>query len=195
MTQKQDNHARILRSKKSSDMSSIYLRARFFIIAAAALLTACESVPEGSPTWVRENAKLDEYRMVKVEDVLNESGNDAAEKVTVKLTGYLKAGLGEKGFVIANDDESESKVLVVRTRLIAFEAGSALARWAAPGAGKTQCTLQTTLLDSQTNQKLADFISDPVVAGGGLFSIGAEHWIQKSCAGDIVEQVDRLVSK
>ena len=95
---------------------------------------------------------------------------------------------------IANESSDPSEVLIVESDLMVYVLGSAFKRWLAPGAGKTQCTIKSRLLDKLTNQLVAETVAAKEIGAGGLYSVGAEEWILEEAASEIASETSKLMS-
>ena len=83
---------------------------------------------------------------------------------------------------------------VITSDLLVYVEGSAFKRWLAPGAGKTQCTLKTRLIDKSTNKMVLEVVVAKEVGAGGLYSVGAENWILKDAASDVADEIAKAIS-
>lgn len=164
----------------------------FLVLILVASVAGCAGAAS-TRSWVKEDADFRPYKVVEVRPVIDETGESYEIDVATRLTKLLQEGLLEKGFAVSEKPSPEAQALIVRSRLLTYKPGSAFARWIAPGAGKTECTLQSSLIDKDTEEPLADIVSSPYVGGGGLYTLGAEERILTTCANGIIEKVATLL--
>jgi len=84
---------------------------------------------------------------------------------------------------------------VLKTKLIEYEAGSAFGRWILPGLGTTVCTVDAELLDKKTGSLIGRMRSRQTVSAGGFYSIGADNYICKRAADDLIGEVDKKLNQ
>lgn len=144
----------------------------------------------GTPVlWVEKGVSLSQYRSVDVRAVANQTGKNFDFDVTQSLTERIRSKLTEHGVTLAKGEGVADGALVLRSNLTAYSPGSALARWALPGAGTTECIVKGELLDGQTGAQLGVLLSHRSISGGGLFSVGADTRILDIVASDIADAV------
>jgi hypothetical protein len=90
---------------------------------------------------------------------------------------------------------STPAAVVLKTKLIEYEPGNAFGRWLLPGMGTTICTVDAELLDKQTGALIGRLNSRQTVSFGGAYSIGADTYICKRVADDLVAEIDKKVGK
>lgn len=89
----------------------------------------------------------------------------------------------------------QSAPMVLKTKLIEYEPGSAFGRWLLPGVGTTICTVHAELLDKKTGALIGRLESRQTVSFGGLYSVGAENYICKRAADDLIGELDKRLGK
>jgi hypothetical protein len=114
---------------------------------------------------------------------------DRTETPGRELGVQAKAAFDEKlratrEFVVAEDSRYRLSCDVT-----SFVEGSALKRWILPGWGATVGQVSGMLTDSATGDVLVIARGNATVAGGGLYSIGADTYIVPAAVGDIVVQL------
>jgi hypothetical protein len=143
--------------------------------------------------WKEPGVSFQSYRAVEVMPVVNETGKSFSNfDVPGELTLTLQTKLRDKGFSV-NGGSGDEKVLVVKSSLMEYEAGSALARWILPGLGPTKCTLKVAVSDKKSGKPLSELVESDSVAAGGLYTIGADRRILGTVAGKVADDLDRLV--
>ena len=70
-----------------------------------------------------------------------------------------------------------------------FVEGSAVKRWILPGWGATVGQVSAMLIDATTGEILIIARGNATVAGGGLYSIGADTYIVASAVDEVVRQL------
>jgi hypothetical protein len=66
-------------------------------------------------------------------------------------------------------------------------------RWLATGAGRTQATVRTSLIDKMTGESIGEIVIDEAVSSGGLFSVGADKYILEVVAKEISNVIDKKI--
>jgi hypothetical protein len=166
----------------------------YVILLTFICFVLCGCAATGKPmTWKEEDIQFSKYKSFEIRPVENKTGQSFEEDIPSKLTELLKAQFKEEGLNIPNEASDPSEVLIVESDLMLYVLGSAFKRWLAPGAGKTQCTLKSRLLDKLTNQLVAETVAAKEVGAGGLYSVGAEEWILEEAASEIASETSKLV--
>lgn len=140
-----------------------------------------------------EGVSLAGYKAFEVMPVINETGKVFEFNVEDKLTQNIKSKMKEKGYVINEEKEEKVSMLIIKSSLVAYAPGNAAKRWLLPGAGKTRCTVRTSLIDKMTGELIGEIVIDEEVGTGGLFSVGADKWILKVVAKSISNEIDKKV--
>jgi hypothetical protein len=145
--------------------------------------------------WVEAGASLAQYRQVEIPPVTNDTGQAYDFDVAGTLTEKIRSRLTDKGYGVRGEGAAQGAVLVLKTRLTAYEPGSAAKRWLAPGHGATHCTVRVSLIDQQSGKPVGEIIVAKAVSEGGLFSIGADKSILDVVALDIAETLDTKITE
>ena len=157
------------------------------------LLFGCASSP---PALRMETAEsLNSYGIFEVATVTNDTGKTFDFDIAEELGKQIKSRLETRGYVVAAGSGGTEKVLIIKSSITAYEPGSAFKRWLAPGAGKTQATVMTSLVDKRTGEVVGEMLSADAVGSGGLYSIGADRWLLESIAKSIVENIEERMKK
>ena len=90
---------------------------------------------------------------------------------------------------------SQPVAVVLKTKLIEYEPGSAFGRWLLPGLGTTICTVDAEVLDKQTGALIGRLQSRQTVSFGGAYSIGADSYICKRVADELIAEIDKKLEK
>jgi hypothetical protein len=160
-------------------------------ILLLALIGGCAT---GTPVVsIDKDASLSRYKAVEVTPVVNETGTTFEFDVLGEITTQLKLNLTKEGYVVTDGGQSADDILVIRTSLLVYEPGSALKRWAVPGAGKTNCTIRSLLADKKTGKAQGEILVPKEVGTGGLFSIGADTRILGDVAGSVVDELKKII--
>ncbi len=83
--------------------------------------------------------------------------------------------------------------VVLKSTLIEYEPGNAFGRWLLPGLGTTICTVVAELLEKETGALIGRMQSRQTVSIGGAYSIGADSYICKRVADDLIKEIDKKV--
>jgi hypothetical protein len=90
---------------------------------------------------------------------------------------------------------SQPAAVVLKTKLVEYEPGNAFGRWLLPGLGTTICTVDAEVLDKQTGALIGRLNSRQTVSFGGAYSIGADNYICKRVADELIAEIDKKVAK
>jgi hypothetical protein len=90
---------------------------------------------------------------------------------------------------------AQPAAVVFKTKLIEYEPGNAFGRWLLPGLGTTICTVDAEFLDKQSGALIGRLHSRQTVSFGGAYSIGADNYICKRVADDLIAEIDKKVDK
>lgn len=138
-----------------------------------------------------KDVSLANYKKIEIPLVLNETGQTFDFDVTGTLTQSMKSKFKTKGYIISDETESPDEILIIKSSLLTYEAGSAFKRWLVPGYGNTKATVKTLLIDKKTGKILGELMSADVVSAGGLYSAGADKRILHAIADGIVKEVEK----
>jgi len=138
---------------------------------------------------------LRNYRIFEVGPISNDTGKTFAFDIAEEFGNQIRSQLMHKGYIVADGPSGTDDALIIRCSITSYEPGSAVARWLAPGAGKTQATVLTSLVDKRTKEDIGEFFSADAVTGGGLYSVGADRGILERMAKGIVEEIDKRMKK
>ena len=89
----------------------------------------------------------------------------------------------------------EPAALVLKTKLIEYEPGNAFGRWLLPGLGTTVCTMHAEILDKNTGALVGRMESRQTVSFGGAYSIGADQYICKRVADELMRDIDKKLGR
>ena len=85
--------------------------------------------------------------------------------------------------------------MVLKTKLIEYEPGNAFGRWLLPGLGTTVCTMHAEILDKNTGALVGRMESRQTVSFGGAYSIGADQYICKRVADELMRDIDKKLGR
>ena len=149
-----------------------------------------------SPAVRMESAEpLRKYGIFEVAPVSNDTGKTFAFDIAEEFGNQIRSQLESKGYIVAAGSGGTDDALIIRCSITSYEPGSAFARWLAPGAGKTQATVLTSLVDKRTGTTIGELLSADAVGGGGLYTVGADRWILEKIAKGVVEKIDERMKK
>lgn len=168
-------------------------RASIMSLLVPLLIFGCAG---SSPAVRMESAEpLRKYGIFEVASVSNDTGKTFAFDIAEEFGNQIRSQLINKGYIVADGPSGTDDALIIRCSITSYEPGSAVARWLAPGAGKTQATVLTSLVDKRTKRDVGEFLSADAVTGGGLYTVGADRWILERIAKEIVEEIDKRMKK
>lgn len=84
---------------------------------------------------------------------------------------------------------------VLKSKLIEYEPGNAFKRWLLPGYGSSVCAVHAELFDKATTALIGRIESRQTVSVGGGYSIGADTYICKRAADELVGEIEKRVAK
>ena len=152
------------------------------LVGCAAELAVKESISDlrplpatGGPLQIKVQPCTDRTETV---------GRDLGREATDALVGKLKAA---REFEVTNNGR-----YVVSCDVSTFVEGSAFKRWLMPGWGATTGQVAVMVMDSKTGETIAIVRGHATVAGGGLYSAGADQIILASALDDAVKQLRQL---
>ena len=122
-----------------------------------------------------------------VAPVVNDTGTNFEFDVAEELTGHLKEELKKRQIGLADDEKQPGRIVILEAHLALYAAGNLAGRWIAPGLGAASCVVRIKLVDAISRRLVGDTVAIQYVGGGGLFSIGAEHWILEHVAQDMAQ--------
>ena len=124
---------------------------------------------------------------VEVGMVTDETGQtNYHEPINLKdrMTWALNKKLKEKALLPTND---KSNRIIIDTKIVEYEQGSAWKRWLLPGWGATVLSVKCDL--KEANQLIGSLDARRTVSAGGAYTRGAWYTIFESLAEDIVEEL------
>jgi len=110
-------------------------------------------------------------------------GREATEAFLAKLQAATEFEISPDARYVVNCDVS------------AFAEGSAFKRWLMPGWGATAGQVAVMVTDSRSGDTIAIIRGNATVAGGGLYTIGADRVILASALDDVVRQMRELAAR
>ncbi len=168
-------------------------RASISCLFIAMLVFGCGA---SSPAVRMESSEpLRKYGLFEVAPVSNDTGKTFAFDVAEEFGNQIRSQLESRGYIVATVSGPTDNALIVRCSITSYEPGSAFTRWLAPGAGKTQATVLTTLVDKRTGAAVGEMLSADAVGAGGLYSVGADRWILEKIAKGVVDKIEERMKK
>jgi hypothetical protein len=156
------------------------------------LVSGCASTPA---VRMESAEPLRKYGIFEVAPVSNDTGKTFAFDIAEEFGNQIRSALASKGYLVAAGSGGTDDALIIRSSITSYEPGSAFTRWLAPGAGKTQATVFTSLVDKRTGTAVGEMLSAEAVSGGGLASAGADRWILEKIAIGVVEKIEERMKK
>jgi TolB-like protein len=155
------------------------------LTAAMTFVGACATTPD---VKMEQGVTLARFTQVEVAPAQNETGIAENEQAANTFQKDLVSALRSNGISVTQSGTPGTTLVVIPT-LVHYEAGSAVSRWIVPGSGRTQATVSAALIDKASGQSLGDLASTQQVAGGGLFSVGADRWVLTQLANGLANEI------
>lgn len=166
---------------------------RFLCCTTLLCLAACST---GMPiVWIERDVSLAGWRTVQILPIVDESGKKRDFDVAATIRQEVISNLKNRGLAVVDDSRMRPNVIVAACKLISYETGSALARWAAPGSGKTECFVKCALTDKESGKPLGEITANRMVAAGGLYTVGYERRILSEVSEDIASELDKATQR
>lgn len=160
----------------------IYFAGLALVILAAALLSGCATQ---SALQVRQPFMPDKYKAVRIEPCIDRTSYTGERDIAAEATLTLTEKIRKSGLFEIRDDAP----LVLTCEIEKFEEGSASKRWLWPGWGATRAWVSVMVWEQPGDNVLAAMRSRSNVESGGLYTIGAEHYILGTAFDDIISQM------
>jgi len=150
------------------------------ILVLLTIVSGCGSVSH--KLTLSESYKPETGALIEVGKVTNETGKvfdiDLEQMLTDALTNALRK---EKLLPVDGDGHR----LVLTSRIVEYNKGSAFKRWLLPGWGTTVIAIEGDLVDGQ--QVVGSFRAKRTISVGGGYTIGAWRTVFASIARDVVK--------
>lgn len=166
--------------------------ASILCLLVSLLASGCASTPA---VRMESAEPLKKYGTFEVGPVTNDTGKTYDFDIAGELGNQIRSHLESKGYTVASGSGGTDDALIIRSSITSYEPGNAFKRWLAPGAGKTQATVLTSLVDKRTGATVGEMLSAEAVGGGGLYTVGADRWILKAIAEGVVKQIEERMKK
>lgn len=154
----------------------------YFSIILILFLMGCATQ---SATMIQQPFESDKYRIVQITPCVNRTDYKGTHDLPTEATRTFTDKVRESGlFEIAPDAK-----LVLTCDIERFEEGSAVKRWVMEGWGATQAQVVVMVWQKPDDKVLATFRTEAAVKSGGLYTIGADHYIFGAAFDDIVKQL------
>lgn len=127
--------------------------------------------------------------LLPIENATGKTLEVPADKI---FNEYMAKLLQERNLLAASAQPSS---LVFKAKLVEYEPGNAFGRWLLPGVGTTVCTVHAELLDKKTGALAGRMEARQTVSFGGAYSIGADEYICKRAADDLIAEIDKRLGK
>ncbi len=154
---------------------------RYLLIILILFLTGCATQ---SATMVQQPFESDKYRTVQVTPCVNRTDYKGSHDLVTEATRTFTNKVRESGLFEITPDAK----LVLTCDIERFEEGSAVKRWAMEG-GATLAQVVVMVWQKPDDKVLATFRAEASVKFGGLYTIGADHYIFGVAFSDIIKQL------
>ena len=160
----------------------------YHIIGIVTGLLALSGCTTQSATMIQQPFESGKYRTVQITRCVNRTDYMGTHDLESEATRTFTNKVRESGlFEIVPDAK-----IVLTCDIERFEEGSALKRWAMEG-GATQAQVVVIVWQKPDDKLLATFRAEASVKFGGLYTIGADHYIFGAAFNDIVKQLKSWV--
>lgn len=168
--------------RKPARRSAVASRAAGVIVllAGACAQTGVSSVSNEPPTRPLAGRPID-VRVEHCVDRTETKGRDLGAQATRAFVEKLRA---TKEFAV-----TDSARYRIACDVSGFVEGSAVKRWMLPGAGATVGQVSAMVTDTATGEILVIARGNATVAGGGLYTIGADDYIVAAAVDTAVAQL------
>jgi hypothetical protein len=155
------------------------------IVTGLVIISGCTTQ---SATIIQQPFESDKRRTLHIMGCVNRTDYKGSHDLVTEATRTFTQKVRDSGlFEIAPDAR-----LVLTCDIERFEEGSALKRWAMDG-GATQAQVVVIVWQKPDDKLLATFRAEASVKFGGLYTIGADHYIFGAAFTDIVKQLKAWV--
>ena len=138
--------------------------------------------------WLADGVSLQGVRQVMLYPVTN-SADKKHDEIIALISGKIKETLTKSGISVTDiDAETAPTQLAIKTTLIRYKKGDVGQRWMMYG-GASACILRSRLYQDSSMKAIGDIIIVKQVAGGGLFSAGAEKYVPKNAGEETANQL------
>jgi hypothetical protein len=127
------------------------------------------------------------YKTIRIDKCIDRTGLAGTRDISTEATQSLHENISDLNlFEIRPDGE-----LMLSCDIERFAKGSALKRWILPGWGATKAKITVMVWEQSSQKVLAILSSIASVESGGLYTIGADHYIIDVAIEDIVRQLSK----
>jgi len=156
----------------------------YHIIGIVTGLLALSGCTTQSATMIQQPFESDKYRTVQITRCVNRTDYMGTHDLESEATRTFTNKVRESGlFKIVPDAK-----VVLTCDIERFEEGSAVKRWLMEG-GATQAQVVVMVWEKPDDKVLATFRTEAEVKTGGLYTIGADHYIFGAAFNDIIKQL------
>jgi len=169
-------------------IKKLFLHYAMGIAMGLLVLSGCATQ---SATVIRQPFEFDKHRTIHIMECVNRTDYKGSHDLATEATRTFTDKVRDSGlFEIAPDAK-----LVLTCDIERFEEGSAVKRWVwvMDGWGATQAQVVVMVWEKPDDTVLATFRTEAAVKSGGLYTIGADHYIFGAPFNDIVKQLKAWV--
>jgi len=164
---------------------------RCFVMVALIMITGCGATDFQSK--MPDSFQLRQGQTIEFPPIENSTGKALDPPADQIFNEYMAQLLRERQLL--HTAATQPPTLILKTKLIEYEAGNAAARWVLPGLGTTICTVHAELLDKSNGALQGRMQARQTVSFGGAYSIGADTYICKRAADDLIKEIDKNMEK
>ena len=168
------------------------------IIGVSLILCGCAAKPK-LKVWADPEVSFDNYKLLEVRPVMNETGKVIDANMLSALTDLLRNGLGRKGLSVIDRPEKESGALIMQSDLVSYEEYELMdtVRTAGPaGWGETMCTLRVRLRDRTSNRMVATVVVTQSLPKGAVRTVplGGASYVNPLADDELLKGVTNAVT-
>jgi hypothetical protein len=149
---------------------------------AAFMLVAC--VTQSQMQVAAPAPQMAAVLSVRLEPCIDRTGTKGRD-LAAEATALISERLRSTGNFALRDDAP----LVLNCEVTQFVEGSAFKRWLMPGWGSTVGQIALMLSSAKDQSAVAIIQGNATVSGGGLYTVGAQDYILKSAADDVIAKL------
>lgn len=127
------------------------------------------------------------YRSMRVDPCVDRTGIVSTRDLSKEANQSLYEEISSIGLFAVKPDGD----LTLSCDIERFVEGSALKRWLWPGWGATKAKITVMVWERSSQTVLAILSSVATVESGGLYTIGADHYIMEVAIKDIISKIKR----
>ena len=159
-----------------------------FVVVLIVFLSGCGATSFDSK--VPESFSLRQGQTIEFLPIENVTGKTLDPPADQIFNEYMSGLLKDRKLLNVTPQPA---TVVLKCKLIEYEPGNAFGRWLLPGLGTSVCTVDAEILEKGTGALVGRMQSRQTVSIGGAYSIGADVYICKRVADDLIKEIETKV--